>query len=179
MLLSFYQVKKGKRIKKRFNGWCETRRCTVNCGNQAQRSSIITPHTIFLKIQPNTQSIELRLRNKWYKFDEDRTCLVEVPHSQSFSWRTCIFSIFCALPIISAVRLEMEKRSRIPTVLNGHKAIGPRNFWDVEQSDWRNGNYLLANPIDREKLGVPHLATAATHMSRNKSRTRWGLKYMR
>ena len=60
-------------------------------------------------------------------------------HSQSFSWRTCIFSIFCVLPIISAVRLEMAKRSRIPTVLNGHKANGPRNCWDVEQSDWRNG----------------------------------------
>ena len=54
---------------------------------------------------------------------------------------------FCVLPIISAVLLEMAKRSLIPTVLNGHKAIGPRNFWDVEQSDWRNGNNLLANPI--------------------------------
>ena len=42
---------------------------------------------------------------------------------------------FCVLPIISAVRLQMAKRSRILTVLNGHKAIGPRNFWDVEQSD--------------------------------------------
>ena len=71
------------------------------------------------------QSIELRLRNKCYNFDEDRSCLVEVPHSQSFSWRTCIFSIFGVLPIISAVRLEKAKRSRIPTVLKGHKAIGP------------------------------------------------------
>ena len=99
----------------------------------------------FFKIQPNTQSIELWLRNKWYTFVEDWTSLVEVPYSQSFSWRT--FSIFWVLPIISAVRLEMAKRSRIPTVLNGHKAIGPRIFWDVEQSDWRNGNYSLANPI--------------------------------
>ena len=41
---------------------------------------------------------------------------------------------FCVLPISSEVRLEMAKRSRISTVLNGHKAIGPRNFWDVEQS---------------------------------------------
>ena len=80
------------------------------------------------------QSIELRLRNKWHKFDEDRTCLVEVSHSQSFSWRTCIFSIFCVLPIISAVRLEMAKRNRIPAVLNAHKAIGARTFRD-EQSD--------------------------------------------
>ena len=46
---------------------------------------------------------------------------------------------FCVLPIISAVRLETAKRSRVPAVLNGYKAIGPRNFWDVAQSDGRNG----------------------------------------
>ena len=140
----------------------ETRRCTVNCGNQAQRSSIITPRTIFLKVQLNTQSIELRFRNKWCKFDENPTCLVEVPHSQSFSWRTCIFSIFfCGFPIISAVRLEMAKRNRIPTVLKGYKAIKPRNFWDVEQSDSRNGNYLIANPIARtfELVQVQNLSS--------------------
>ena len=34
------------------------------------------------------------------------------------------------------------KRSCTPTVLNGHTAIRPRTFWDVEQSGWRNGNYL-------------------------------------
>ena len=68
-------------------------------------------------------------------FDEDRTCLVEVAHSQSFSWPTCIFSIFCVPSIIFAVRLEMTRKSSIHTVLNGHKTIGPRNFWDVEQID--------------------------------------------
>ena len=43
-------------------------------------------------------------------------------------------SFFYVLPIISAVRLEMAKRSRIPVVLNGHNAIGQRKFWDVEQN---------------------------------------------
>ena len=48
----------------------------------------------------------------------------------------CAFSpFFLVLPVISAVGLEMAKKSRIPTVLNGRKAIGPRNFWDFEQSD--------------------------------------------
>ena len=42
---------------------------------------------------------------------------------------------FCVLPIISAVCLEMAKRSRIRTVLNGHKTIGLRKVWDIEQSD--------------------------------------------
>ena len=137
----------------------KTRRCTVTCGNQAQRSSRITSHPVLLKLQPKTQSMELQLRNNWYKFDEDRTCLVEVPHSPSFSWRTCISSIFCVLPIISAVHFEMAKRSCVPTVLKVtrglddeilgmlNKAIGPRHFWDFEESDSRNGNYLLANPI--------------------------------
>ena len=60
-------------------------------------------------------------------------------------WKFHILKVFMAdvhfldffnvLPIISGVRLQMAKRSRILTVLNGHKAIGPRNFWDVEQSD--------------------------------------------
>ena len=125
----------------------DLQRADVNGGNQAQRSSIITPQTVFKKIQPNTQSIELRRRNTRYKFDEGQTCLVEVSHSQSFSWQTCIFSIFCVLPVVSAVRLEVSERSRIPIVLNGHQAIGPLNLWDVLQSDRRNGNYLLANPI--------------------------------
>ena len=55
--------------------------------------------------------------------------------------------LFSVLPIISAVHLETDKRRRVPTVLNGLTAIGPRNFCDVKQSDRRNGNYLLANPI--------------------------------
>ena len=38
----------------------------------------------FLKNQSNTQPTELQLRNKWYKFDEEHICLVEVPHSGSF-----------------------------------------------------------------------------------------------
>ena len=115
-----------------------TRRCTVNCENQAQRSSIITPHSFFLKSN--------QIRNRWsYDSVINGTRLMK---TELVLWKFHILKVFHGGRAFS--RFFASFRSSLQSVLRWLQEAAHRPYW------------MVTGRLDHEMFGMLNKAIEET-----------------